>query len=106
MAQGLPKDVYVCMVYTAMVSDQILIFLFSLVLFYIRCYFSIWNFLLEKENVFKIKVYDKKGTTEDKHEKYIMPFNSDSTLCEGRSTAWIKAWKEAKAELQDRKWFW
>lgn len=89
------------MVCTAMVSDQILIFLkFSVVLFHIRCWFSIWNFLLVKENVFKIKVYDKKGTTEDKYEKYIIPFSVDSTVCEGRSPALIKAWKEAKADLE------
>ena len=46
---------------------------------------------------FEVMIYDKARTTEQKHEKYILPFSTNISCCDGRGAAWVKAWKMAKA---------
>ena len=52
---------------------------------------------------FEVMVYDKARTVEHKHEKYIMPFSSNVSCCDGRGAAWVKAWKAAKAAYDNRR---
>ena len=47
---------------------------------------------------YAVKVYDKAGTIEVKKEKFLFPFSTDPSCCNGRSAAWVKAWKQAKLE--------
>ena len=47
---------------------------------------------------YAVKVYDKAGTIEVKKEKFLLPFSTDPSCCNGRSAAWVKAWKQAKLE--------
>ena len=50
----------------------------------------------------KVMFLDKSRLVEDKKHKFIMPFSTDVSVCEGRSSAWIKVWKEAKSEIFDQ----
>ena len=47
-------------------------------------------------NMFEIMIYDKSRTMEKKQVKYLQPFSTDPSVCDGRGAMWVKAWKEAK----------
>ena len=49
---------------------------------------------------YEIMIFDKARTVENKARKYILPFTTDMSICDGRSSIWVKAWKDAKNELE------
>ena len=51
----------------------------------------------------RVMFYDKSRTIEDKNHAHIIPFSTDISVCEGRGSVWVKAWKEAKWDLEKRK---
>ena len=44
--------------------------------------------------------YDKARTKEWKQLKYLVPFSTDVSVCDGRGAQWVKAWKEAKKDYE------
>ena len=51
----------------------------------------------------QVMFFDKSRTIEDKKHNHIIPFSMDISICEGRGSVWVKAWKEAKEELEKNK---
>ena len=51
----------------------------------------------------EVIIFDKARTQDNKQMKFIIPFTTDQAICEGRSSVWVKAWKEAKAEFEAKK---
>ena len=51
----------------------------------------------------EVMVYDKNRTVEKKHEKFVLPFSTDPSCCDGRGSVWTKAWKSAKAAYDMRR---
>ena len=51
----------------------------------------------------RVMFYDKSRTIEDKKHAHIIPFSTDISMCEGRGSVWVKAWKEAKGEMEKMK---
>ena len=51
----------------------------------------------------EVIIFDKARTKDKKQMKFIIPFSTDQAICEGRSSVWVKAWKEAKAEFEAKK---
>ena len=53
-------------------------------------------------NTCEVVIFDKKRTKDRKNTKYLMAFTTDQSICEGRSSLWVKAWKEAKEEAESQ----
>ena len=51
----------------------------------------------------EVIIFDKARTKDKKQMKFIIPFSTDQAIREGRSSVWVKAWKEAKAEFEENK---
>ena len=56
--------------------------------------------LARNSNIFEVMYYDKARTKEQKQLKYLVPFSTDVSVCEGRGALWVKAWKEAKKDYE------
>ena len=50
----------------------------------------------------EVMIFDKTRTIDSKQMKFIIPFSTDQAICEGRSSVWVKAWKEAKKEFETK----
>ena len=53
-------------------------------------------------NTCEVVIYDKARTKDRKNMKFIVPFSMDQSICEGRSSLWVKAWKEARQEAESQ----
>ena len=53
-------------------------------------------------NTCEVVIFDKARTKDRKNTKYLMSFTTDQSICEGRSSLWVKAWKEAKQEAESQ----
>ena len=58
--------------------------------------------LSRNTNLVEVMIFDKARTTEVKQPKFLVPFVPDVAACEGRGAVWIKAWKEAKQEYDNK----
>ena len=53
-------------------------------------------------NLVDVMIFDKARTQELKQPKFLLPFTPDLAACEGRGAVWVKAWKEAKKEYEEK----
>ena len=56
--------------------------------------------LTRNSNLVELMFYDKARTKEWKQLKYLVPFSTDVSVCEGRGALWVKAWKEARKDYE------